>query len=66
MLDSLREKEGDVGSSVFRMFDDRAELTLKQDDFFFNRDWKEPRPKNRLAHVEAHRNAKIVFYYEKP
>ncbi len=51
---------------VFRMFDDRAELTLKQDDFFFNRDWKEPRPKNWLARVEAHRNTKIVFYYEKP
>ena len=56
---------GDVGYSVFRMFADRAELTLKQDDFFFNRDWKEPRPKNWLARVDAHKNAKIVFYYEK-
>ena len=56
---------GDVGYSVFRMFEDRAELTLKQDDFFFNRDWKEPRPKNWLARVAAHKNAKIVFHYEK-
>ena len=57
---------GDVGYSVFRVFTDRAELTLRQDDFFFNRDWPKPRPKSWLARVEAHRNAKIVFPYEKP
>lgn len=57
---------GDLGYAVFRTFDDRAELTLRQDDFFFNRDWDRPRPKSWRARVEAHRNAKTVFYYEKP
>ena len=56
---------GDVGYALFRMYDDRAELTLKQDDFFFNRDWPKPRPKAWQARVEAHRNAKVVFWYEK-
>ena len=57
---------GDLGYAVFRTFDDRAGLTLRQDDFFFNRDWDRPRPKSWRARVEAHRNAKTVFYYEKP
>ena len=57
---------GDLGYAVFRTFDDRAELVLRQDDFFFNRDWDSPRPRSWRARVEAHRNAKTVFYYEKP
>ena len=57
---------GDVGYAVFRTFEDRAELSLRQDDFFFNRDWPKPRPKNWLARIEAHKGAKIVFHYEKP
>ena len=56
---------GDVGYALFRTYDDRAELTLKQDDFFFNRDWPKPRPKAWQARVAAHRNVKIVFWYEK-
>lgn len=56
---------GDLGYALFQTFKDRAELTLKQDDFFFNRDWKEPRPKNWQQRVKSHKNAKIVFWYEK-
>ena len=56
---------GDIGYALFRTFEDRAELTLKQDDFFFNRDWAKPRPKAWQARVAAHRDAKIVFWYEK-
>jgi len=60
---------GDVGYAVFRTFDDRAELTLRQDDFFFNREWRAkgfPQPKGWRERVEAHRNAKVTFCYDKP
>ena len=59
---------GDVGYALFRTFPDRAELTLRQDDFFFNRDWCAkgfPRPKNWQARIDAHKDAKVTFYYEK-
>ena len=45
-----------------------AELTLRQDDLFFNRDWCAkgfPRPKNWQSRIDAHRNAKVTFFYEK-
>jgi len=60
---------GDLGYALFRTFSDRAELTLRQDDFFFNRDWKDsgkPRPKNWDARVAAHQGLKLAFFYEKP
>ena len=59
---------GDVGYALFRTFPDRAELTLRQDDFFFNRDWCAkgfPRPKNWQSRIDAHRNAKVTFFYER-
>jgi len=58
---------GDLGYALFRTFEDRAELTLHQDDFFFNREWtNRPRPKNWQARIEAHKNRKVVFWYDKP
>lgn len=58
---------GDIGYALFRTFEDRAELTLRQDDFFFNRSWPDrPRPKNWQSRIDAHQGAKVVFYYEKP
>ena len=57
---------GDLGYALFRMYEDRAELSLRQDDFFFNRDWPQPRPQAWQARVVAHQNAKVVFPYEKP
>lgn len=58
---------GDLGYALFRTFEDCAELTLRQDDFFFNREWRnQPRPKNWQARIDAHRNSKVVFWYDKP
>jgi len=58
---------GDLGYALFRTFEDRAELTLRQDDFYFNQPWPgRPKPKNWQARVEAHRNRKVVFWYDKP
>lgn len=58
---------GDLGYALFRTFPDRAELTLRQTDFFFNRPWPDrPRPKNWLERVRRHRAASVTFWYDKP
>lgn len=58
---------GDVGYAIFRTYADRAELMLRQDDFFFNQAWPgRSRPKNWQQRIEMHRNAKVVFWYDKP
>ncbi len=58
---------GDVGYALFRTHADRAELTLCQRDFFFNREWPgKPRPKQWEERIRMHRDAKVVFWYEKP
>lgn len=58
---------GDLGYAVFRTFDDHAELTLRQSDFFFNKEWKgRPQPKAWASRVAAHQGLKASFFYEKP
>ena len=58
---------GDIGYALLRTFPDRAELTFRQTDFYFNRRWAErPRQKNWLARVNAHDGRQVVFWYDKP
>jgi len=58
---------GDIGYALFRTHADRAELTLRQTDFFFNRRWSErPRPKHWLERVRMHDGLKVTFWYDKP
>lgn len=58
---------GDLGYAVFRTFTDRAEVSLRQSDFFFNKEWKDrPQPKAWAARVAAHQGLKASFFYEKP
>lgn len=58
---------GDIGYALFRTFPDRAELTVRQTDFWFNRRWPEkPRPKNWGERVRMHNGRTITFWYDKP
>ena len=58
---------GDIGYALFRTFPDRAELTVRQTDFFFNREWADrPRPKNWLERARRHDGTKVTFWYDKP
>ncbi len=58
---------GDIGYAFFKTFEDRAELTVRQTDFFFNRLWAEkPRPKSWLERVRMHNGRKTTFWYDKP
>lgn len=58
---------GDIGYALFKTFEDRAELTVRQTDFFFNRLWAEkPRPKSWLERVRMHNGRKTTFWYDKP
>lgn len=58
---------GDIGYALLRTFEDRAELTVRQTDFYFNRLWADrPRPKNWQERVRMHDGRKITFWYEKP
>ena len=58
---------GDIGYALFRTFPDRAELTFRQTDFYFNRRWADrPRPKNWLERVKAHDGRTVTFWYDKP
>ena len=58
---------GDIGYALFRTFEDRAELTLRQTDFYFNRLWRErPRPENWRERVRLHDGRTVRFWYDKP
>ena len=58
---------GDIGYALFKTFPDRAELTVRQTDFWFNRRWPEkPRPKNWRERVRRHDGRTITFWYDKP
>ena len=58
---------GDIGYALFRTFEDRAELTVRQTDFWFNRRWQNrPRPKNWTERVRMHDGRKVTFWYDKP
>ena len=58
---------GDLGYATFRTFPDRAVLSLRQDDFFFNRQWPgKPRPKNWAERVKMNAGASVTFWYDKP
>ena len=58
---------GDIGYALFKTFEDRAELTVRQTDFYFNRRWQEkPRPKNWAERVKMHDGRKVTFWYDKP
>ena len=58
---------GDIGYALFRTFEDRAELAVRQTDFYFNRRWEgKPRPKNWDARVRAHDGRTVTFWYDKP
>ena len=58
---------GDIGYALFRMFPDRAELTFRQTDFYFNRLWQDvPPPKNWTERVKAHDGCTVTFWYDKP
>ena len=58
---------GDIGYALFRTFEDRAELTVRQTDFWFNRRWQnKPRPKNWTERVKMHDGRKVTFWYDKP
>ena len=58
---------GDIGYALFRTFEDRAELTVRQTDFYFNRRWQDkPRPKNWTERVKMHDGRKVTFWYDKP
>jgi hypothetical protein len=58
---------GDIGYALFRTFPDRAELTVRQRAFWFNRPWAEkPRPKNWRERVDRHDGATVTFWYDKP
>ena len=58
---------GDIGYATFRTFKDRAELTVRQTDFWFNRRWQaKARPKNWTERVKMHDGRKVTFWYDKP
>ena len=58
---------GDIGYALFRTFPDRAELTFRQTDFYFNRRWKgKPCPRNWEERVKRHDGRKVTFWYDKP
>lgn len=58
---------GDIGYALFRTFEDRAELTVRQTDFWFNRRWRNrQRPKNWTERVRMHDGRKVTFWYDKP
>ena len=58
---------GDIGYALFRTFEDRAELTFRQTDFYFNRLWQDrPRPKNWRERVRMHDGRTMTFWYDKP
>ena len=58
---------GDIGYALFRTFEDRAELTFRQTDFYFNRSWNDrPRPKNWRERVKMHDGRMVTFWYDKP
>ena len=58
---------GDIGYALFRTFENRAELTVRQTDFYFNRRWQDkPRPKNWTERVKMHDGRKVTFWYDKP
>ena len=58
---------GDIGYALFRTFEDRAELTVRQTDFYFNRRWPDkPRPKNWIERVKMHDGRTVTFWYDKP
>ena len=58
---------GDIGYALFRTFEDRAELTFRQTDFYFNRRWPErPRSKNWQERVRMHDGRTVTFWYDKP
>ena len=58
---------GDIGYALFRTFGDRAELTFRQTDFYFNRFWQDrPRPKNWRERVRMHDGRTVTFWYDKP
>lgn len=58
---------GDIGYALFRTFEDRAELTFRQTDFYFNRRWQDrPRPKNWRERVRMHDGRTVTFWYDKP
>ncbi len=58
---------GDIGYALFKTFEDRAELTVRQTDFYFNRCWHDkPRPKNWTERVKMHDGRKVTFWYDKP
>ena len=58
---------GDIGYALFRTFKDRAELAVRQTDFYFNRRWEgKPRPKNWDARVRAHDGLTVTLWYDKP
>ena len=58
---------GDIGYALFRTFEDRAELTIRQTDFYFNRRWQgKSRPKNWGERVSMHDGRKVTFWYDKP
>ena len=58
---------GDIGYALFRTYRDRAELTFRQTDFYFNRLWRDrPRPKNWLERVKMHNGRMVTFWYDKP
>ena len=58
---------GDIGYALFRTFEDRAELTVRQTDFYFNRRWPDkPRPKNWIERIKMHDGRTVTFWYDKP
>ena len=58
---------GDIGYALFKTFADRAELTVRQVDFWFNRRWQgKPRPKNWDERVRMHDGHTVTFWYDKP
>ena len=58
---------GDIGYTLFRTFDDRAELTVRQTDFWFKRRGQNrQRPTNWAERVRMHDGRKVTFWYDKP
>lgn len=58
---------GDIGYALFKTFNDHAELTVRQTDFWFNRRWQgKPCPKNWAERVRMHDGRKVTFWYDKP
>ena len=58
---------GDIGYALFRTYHDRAELTFRQTDFYFNRRWQDrSRPKNWRERVKMHDGRMVTFWYDKP